>query len=167
MQTTAKRNDLKIVPTQSKQVMPTGRSVFVIEDDPEMVTLIERVLRTIDPLVEVDWAMSAEEATERLVSQIRKRGHSLKDFALPYDLIIADIFLHGPKTGVDLWRTCADLYPQVPMIVTSSMPVDKFFKTLGVGSISPPFLEKPFGIGECKNLFEAMFEYSDSMKSRG
>ena len=156
----------RVVADEAIQLQKGCRSVFIIEDDPEMVALIERVLRGIDPRVEIDWVTSAEEATERLVSKIRRRGKPSKRTALPYDLIIADIFLHGAKTGVDLWRTCTDLYPEVPIVMTSGMPVEKFFKTLGAGSISPPFLAKPFALGECKTLFEAMFEYSDSVKQR-
>lgn len=143
-----------------------GRSVFVIEDDPEMFTLLERVLRGIDPTVEVDWALSAEEAIDQLVSRIRRRKNLLREAEPPYDLIVADIFLHGNKTGVDLWRTCTELFPRIPIVVTSGMSMEKFFRTLGDTAVSPPYLAKPFSIGECKDLFEAIFEYSNSNKGR-
>ena len=141
--------------------------VFVVEDDQELRTVLDRILRAIDPDVEIDWAMSAEEASNRMEYRMKLSPEA------PYDLIVADIFLEGDATGLDLWHRCAQLMPSVPLVVTSGMPVDKFFsalrkysKNLGGPQVSPPYLPKPFSVGECKSMFEAMLNYSQSQNKR-
>lgn len=162
MLTTQKSTEKSQTPTT--QAIPHlsqhRRHVFVIEDDIELSTVLERILRAIDPRVEIEWATSAEEATARLA----RRAQRTK--AMPYDLIVADIFLEGQKTGLDFWRTCSQVYPDIPLVVTSALPVDKYFTTLGPGTIAPPFLAKPFSMSECKHLFEAMLDYSDETRKK-
>lgn len=133
-----------------------GKKVFIVEDDIELSAMIDRILKTIDPSVRIDWATSAEEAITRL------NGTALTNGNPPYDLIIADIFLEGPKTGLDFWRRCSEDFPDIPLVITSGLSLDKYFKVVGHDTISPPFLSKPFTVGECRNLLETMFDYGKS-----
>jgi response regulator of citrate/malate metabolism len=131
------------------------RRVLVIEDDMELTTILERVLRVIDSKVQIEWATSAEEATSKLVNRARHTKGP------PYDLIVADIFLEGNETGLDLWKLCAQAFPDVPIVITSALPIDKYFTAIGQDMITPPFLAKPFTASECRQVFKGMFEYAD------
>jgi DNA-binding response OmpR family regulator len=115
---------------------------------------MERILKSIDSAIEFDWATSAETAVEHL------RETLVDSHSFPYDLIIADIFLDGPATGIDFWRTCQEMFPNTPILLTSGLSLDRFFTTIGRESISPPYLQKPFAPGECKQVLEGMLGYA-------
>ena len=132
------------------------RKVLVVEDDVELITILDRVLKTIDPNLTTDWVTSAEQAAAMLEEHVRNREFQ------PYDLILADIFLEGSCTGLDVWKMCQQYFPDVPVVVTSALPVDKFFAAIGRDTISPPFLAKPFLAKECKQVLEGILNYSKS-----
>jgi DNA-binding response OmpR family regulator len=133
---------------------PEPHRVLVLEDDWELSAVIERVLRSIDSTLSLDWATSAEDAIEHLKTNLQNGSFP------PYDLIVADIFLDGKSTGIDFWRTCQELFPETPVLITSALSLDRFFTTVGRQCISPPYLQKPFSINECKNMFESMLSYA-------
>jgi DNA-binding NtrC family response regulator len=132
---------------------PNGLRVFILEDDQDLLPVFEKILHSIDPLYCMDTASSVEAAIQILEKKNREASES------PYDLIVADIFLEGESDGLDFWHTCEKLYPDTPVIITSGMPMDQFFARLGNQRISPPFLAKPFSMGECKQIFEGMLKY--------
>ena len=133
--------------------------VLVLEDDMELSTVIERILRSIDSTIDLDWATSTEGAVARLEELLQDEHSS------PYDLIVADIFLHGKSTGIDFWRMCQELFPDIPVLITSALTFDRFFATIGRHSISPPYLQKPFTAVEGKQMFETMLRFS--LRDRG
>ena len=130
--------------------------VFVVEDDQELSAVIERVLKSISSEIILDWATSAEAAILKLKDALNQHLDQS-----PYDLIVADIFLDGKRTGIDFWHTCQELFPEVPVLVTSALSLDKFFAAVGRQHISPPYLQKPFSAGHCKQVFEGILKYSD------
>jgi len=127
--------------------------VFVLEDDLELSLVIENVLRSIDSTIDLDWSTDAEGAITQLKNIVSVSP------MLPYDLIVADIFLDGKTTGIDFWRTCQDLFPHTPVLITSSLSLDRFFATVGQESICPPYLQKPFTVSECRQVFENILHY--------
>lgn len=131
-----------------------GTRFFVIEDDVELSFIWERILRTIDPNAQIDWATSAEEARARLNTKT-KQGNGA-----PYDLIIADIFLEGTETGLDLWRSYKSITPKIPIVITSAVPIDKYLAKVGIDLDFPPFLAKPFTVHECTELIESILGQS-------
>lgn len=135
------------------EVVPASKRVLVIEDDLALTTVIDRVLRIIDPDIRIDWAVSAEEAASRILDRARNQeGH-------PYDLILADIFLEGEVTGLDFWRLCQRVFPDIPLVVTSGLPVDRFFRVVGPDEPSPPFLPKPFSVDECYDVLSGALRH--------
>lgn len=145
---------------QKQEQLHRGKKVLVIEDDVELITILDRVLKTIDPKINTDWVTSAEQAAAILEENIRTHNFQ------PYDLILADIFLEGSSTGLDVWKMCQQYFPDVPVVVTSALPVDKFFAAIGRDTISPPFLAKPFLAKECKQVLEGILTYSSRPQSR-
>jgi DNA-binding response OmpR family regulator len=128
-----------------------GLHVFVVEDDVDLSTVLDRILRMIDPKVHIEWATSAEEAKARLTSRSAQSTHTT-----PYDLMIVDIFLEGAENGLDFWKMVKQHYPEVPLIITSALPVDQYLTSLGVDAGLPPFLAKPFTVNECKQLLKSV-----------
>ena len=124
--------------------------VLVLEDDLDMCLMIEHVLRSIEPLISLDWATTAEGAILELASALTESHEP------PYDLIVADVFLDGKSTGIDFWRTCQEFSPDTPILVTSSLSLDRFFSIVGRDCISPPYLQKPFTPLECRQRFESL-----------
>jgi DNA-binding response OmpR family regulator len=128
------------------------KRVLVIEDDLCLETILCRILKAVSPEIEIDWLTSAEEALLRIepTRGIAEGG---------YDLVLADIFLDGHTTGIDFWETCQALRPDLPVLLMSGMPIDEFFRTIGRESVSPPYLPKPFSVGECGQIIESMLKY--------
>ncbi|HTL10865.1 MAG TPA: response regulator [Bdellovibrionota bacterium] len=137
------------------QPLPTRipKRVLVIEDDLALSTVIDRVLQSLDPSVEVDWAVTEEEARERVMARAEE------DPGQPYQLIFTDIFLGGPRTGLDFWRWCQRIYPDLPLVVTSGLATDRFYDALGAGEVGPPYLPKPFTVDECYDLLVGVLNY--------
>lgn len=127
-----------------------GLRVFVVEDDIDLSTVMDRILKMIDPKVHIEWATSAEEAKARLLSRSAS-GHRA-----PYDLMIVDIFLEGAENGLDFWKLVKTHFPDVPLVITSALPVDQYLHHLGVDAGLPPFLAKPFTVNECKQLLKSI-----------
>jgi DNA-binding response OmpR family regulator len=124
------------------------KSVLVVEDDPWIRPVLEGVVASIDPSIRVDWFESAEEALVAL--EARKRDPVMG----PYDLVIADIFLEGPGTGLDLWRECEHRFGETPIVVISSLPKERFELAMERDESIPPFLEKPFSLEEARMLLD-------------
>ena len=103
-----------------------GLHVFVVEDDIDLSTVLDRILRVIDPKVHIEWATSAEEAKARLLSR------AAAGTEVPYDLMIVDIFLEGEENGLDFWKMVKKHYPDVPLIITSALPVDQYLHNLRI-----------------------------------
>lgn len=118
--------------------------VLLIEDDVCTGSVLRRIVRSIDPDLKVDWASSAEEA--RQLMRIRA------DSRQSYDLIVLDIYLAGKMTGLELWAELHASTPGLAVLLTSGMPVDEFLRSFGRSAICPPFLPKPFRIGECQQI---------------
>ncbi len=132
-----------------KALAPTHKRILVVEDDHEMCALVAGVIFSIDAEAEVDWASSAERARALLARRaVRKES--------PYDLVLVDIFLEGEASGLDFWKDLQQQLPEVPIVMTSCMPMHKFFTAVGPGVVAPPFLEKPFKPAECRRVFQAL-----------
>ncbi len=132
--------------------------VLIIEDDRALEAVLSRVLKSISPEIQCDWVGSAEDALVKIKQGIASKSKK-------YDLILADIFLEGKITGIDFWQTCQVLCPSTTVLVMSSMPVDCFFETIGSKAVSPPYLAKPFSVGECKSIIEGLLHYGGKKAS--
>ena len=122
------------------------KCVLVVEDDLSVSNLIERVLRGISPGLQLDWSTSAEEAMNFF------NVASGSSAPCPYDLVICDFYLEGPKTGLDFWYFFRNQYPEVPFVLMSSVDLDDFFEADESTEV-PYFLKKPFDIGPCRIFF--------------
>jgi response regulator of citrate/malate metabolism len=131
------------------------KSVYVVEDDIELSTIMDRVLKSIDDQVVLNWSTTAEEAMENIHNAWEKK------IRRPYDLIIVDVFLDGTQNGIDLWNLCRREYPDIPVVLTSATRLGKLFPANAELPDTPIFLQKPFNINESKKLFKSLLNYPE------
>ncbi len=122
-----------------------------MEDDPALISIVEAVLDEVGPGISLQWTASAEGAIALLKDP---------NVGPEIGLVIADVFLEGAGTGLDLLEYCRTHQPHLPVIVTSALPVEKFFAALGRDQIAPPFLAKPFGLTDLRGMLAGVLEYS-------
>lgn len=124
--------------------MDTRNRVLIVEDDPACGAILGRIVKSLDPQARVDQATSAEAAAH---SYVEERGKGA-----PYNLVIADVFLEGKLTGVDLWKFYRRFDPPPPVVLMSSLPYSRFLETTGESRDAPPYLQKPFFAEECRRI---------------
>lgn len=127
------------------------KSLLIIEDDLSVIEFLEVVLDHLKPGLNWDYATSAEEAMELIRTRARSSDEP------PYSLVIADIFLDGDMTGFDSWLECAQEYPDMPFVITSSLSLDRYLAILSGFDNTPTFLPKPLTVGRCKSVIEEYF----------
>ena len=128
--------------------MSSKKRVFVVEDDRCNLQVLRALIRSVNPDVTIDTDDSAEHAIKTLERE-QKAGRS-------YDLIIADIFLAGKDTGLDLWKTCLERFRDVPVVVTSSMSLFQYFNVIGREDHAPTYLSKPYELKNCHFVLEEL-----------
>lgn len=137
--------------SDSLRTATAPKSLLIIEDDLSIIEFLEAVLDHLRPGLNWDYATSAEEAMELIRTRGRVNGEP------PYSLVIADIFLDGDMTGFDSWLDCAQEYPDMPFVITSSLSLDRYLAILSGFDNCPTFLPKPLTVGRCKSVIEEYF----------
>lgn len=132
---------------------PARKRVLIIEDDPAQEVILNAIFHDIDPKIEIDYVTSGEAAVQR----IKEAKQGIK--RTPYDLIVADIFLEGKMSGIDFWDICQNIFPNMPAVVMSVIPLRKFFYFIGSNNVSPPFLQKPLNLYECRQTFKRLLDH--------
>lgn len=126
--------------------------VLIVEDDLFLAAIVGRAIYDINADSDIDWATSLEQALGKVINGINQIGQS------PYELVIADIMLEGRGTGLDLWKVFCRTYPNVPVMVISSLPESEVNNAIGFESQSNlNYLKKPFTMGDLKNNIKEIF----------
>ena len=127
---------------------PLKRTALIVEDDLSLEPLWRKVIQDVASDVQVYWATTEEQAEKF----IRSKVHNGETF----DLIIADIFLSGERTGLDLWKRYGEVTSN--FIVTSVMPEKKAAQMLGGLAPLPFYLQKPADPNQCKKVIQSAIE---------
>ncbi len=120
------------------------RSILIVEDDMSQKPFWEKVLKVVDAHIKVDWVTTMEEAE----SLIKIRYHEKQ----PYDAVIADIFLAGTGSGVDLWNRYGGTVNN--FLFVSSLPEDKFERLMSLTYACPMYLKKPLRASMCVEMIK-------------
>lgn len=110
--------------------------VLVVEDDITFGPIWSYILHKANKCAILDWSMSVFDADEKIMS-MKKEGKS-------YDLVISDIFLSGPRTGIDLWQRYRQQFHDNIMLVSAieEAKMNKYFQ----GYQTPTYLQKPLDV---------------------
>lgn len=126
----------------ASEITLTERRVLIVEDDRTLRPLWEKVLHRKNVPVKVDWATSLDEA-ERLIRYRFRSG-------APYHLVVADIFLEGQGTGIDLWNRYGE--ESMEFVFVSGLSLSKFDLLMSLNYGSPLFFEKPLNYRKCSEI---------------
>lgn len=126
-------------------------SVLIVEDDFAMQPIWESILRDVAPLVNIKWSKS-EEGAEILMNQKINKDQD-------FDLVIADIYLSGFKTGIDLWEKYR--FSDSLFLFTSSMGIKEFAQTIKKyeNDYVPFFMKKPIKKNVAVETIKAMLSF--------
>ncbi len=119
-------------------------AVLIVEDDLSFEPLWRHVFQQISPVTTIDWALSEEQAERKILKRAR--------MGLTYDLVIADIFLSGKKTGVDLWNRYGEDVGN--FVFVSGLSKEKFDQLMSLDFSSPIFMQKPLSPKQCRELIQ-------------
>ncbi len=129
--------------------LPERRKFLVVEDDFAAQPVWEKIIKMVDPKALIFWATS-EEGAEKLIVSRAKYGDA-------FDFVIADIFLSGPKTGIDLWKRFGN--ESMPFLFISSITHNKFAEMIGDRQdLYPTLIRKPFNVRECVDSLFALLK---------
>jgi DNA-binding NtrC family response regulator len=117
-----------------------NRRILVVEDDIDLRTPIERVARSIDRDLQVDWASNVAGAFRLF----ERSG---------YDLVLADYVLESGPTGLVLQSWVAERHPRTRFAMMSAYLMRDDLRSAIGGSF--PFLPKPFTVADCRSFIEA------------
>jgi CheY-like chemotaxis protein len=129
-------------------------SVLIVEDDVMMQAQFMSLVRTLDYEVNIEKVTKAEDAKRLL------EGENFEH----YDLIIADNFLEGSETGLDLWRYCRQHHPEVRFILTSGEQLKGYIDRLTPVIEKPDFLPKPFSARQALQKIQNSLDDADQNK---
>lgn len=122
-------------------------NVLIVEDDIGLSSVIDRIIKSIDPSIQVDWCTSAEEAIGQLSIALKKKQKN------PYRLVLSDVFLDGEQNGLDVLEFCKENGLNLQLIFMSATQKEKIFS--GDKGHSPLFfLQKPFSVDYCRLLIK-------------
>lgn len=126
------------------------KRVLVVEDDVTMIPFWSAIFLDIDPSIELEWAENFSSARQKLTS--RKYNEN------PYDLVVADVFLSGKKTGLELWDEFCDKQPHTrhPFLIVSAASDEKIAKQINPDLPKPEFLKKPLNYRETRDTVDRL-----------
>lgn len=122
--------------------------ILVVEDDTTYRPFWESVLNSCFSSYELDWE-TTEKGAETLLRHAYRRNR-------PYDLVVADVFLAGSETGIDLWSRYGEATDN--FIFVSGMPADRFVSLMALDYGYPVYLQKPLSAQVCKEIVSSLCE---------
>ncbi len=125
------------------------KTALIIEDDLSWEPLWGQILKSIDEHFEIKWATSAKEA-EKFINEQIALGHM-------FDLIVADIFISGSKTGLDLIEKYSYQLKN-RILVVSAVDAVRLIEKIGPLFQSISFLRKPFSMVEGVRAVKSILE---------
>lgn len=134
--------------TQAQDPTLPELNILVVEDDECLRVVVERTFQSLAAQVKVDWATTAQEAVERL--------YEADYMKLPFDLVLADIFLPNLCSGVEVAEFCNENLPKTQILLMSSMPSDQYLQLFQRNHLIPCFIHKPFRTSELRKVVEVL-----------
>ncbi len=119
------------LPTETErsvsQSLGADQRLLLVEDDSAVSAIAVELLQGMGLKVE-----TAETAPQALAMLKQER----------FDVMLSDVVMPGGMTGIELAHTCAEAYPDMPIVLTSGYAGEDVDKALG--DAPWPFLRKPY-----------------------
>ncbi|MBK7889354.1 MAG: response regulator [Bdellovibrionales bacterium] len=125
--------------------------VLIVEDDLSQQAFWGAIVGKCLRQIEIDWAVSGEEA-KRLIEESAKRR--------PYGLVISDLFLAGSETGFDLLELANQLRLNLLFVLVSAAEESRLFAKTQHIRIPHIVLSKPLKTQRCEQIISDFFSQS-------
>lgn len=102
------------------------KKILIIEDDPTSFRILQSFIKTYDEEVKCFYAANEKDAIEII--------HTFH-----CDLIIADYFIEGDKTGLDICQHMSQEFPEITCTIVSSLKHDQYQEILKYAHTKPVF----------------------------
>ncbi|MBK8201694.1 MAG: response regulator [Bdellovibrionales bacterium] len=123
--------------------------ILIVEDDFTFEPIWEFIFSSLGVPVQYKWAISYTEAAKLMI-------HSLTQEPL-FDIVISDIFLSGPESGLDLWKKFAKHFPKTFLLISRSEE-SKVRKHADHADFAPTYIRKPLEPESCIQILKEMIE---------
>lgn len=124
------------LPAGERLLRVRSRRLLVVEDDPDLRAVFERVGAVVDPDLVLDWAESVPDAVEHLERE-------------SYDAVICDFMLDERGSGLALRHWCDAHRPATRFAMMSAFPLADF---AGGPDRPTSFLPKPFTVAQLRRF---------------
>lgn len=125
-----------------KSFLKEKLQVVVVEDNLELKTILEKMLRKLHPTIEVLWFNRADYALDVLSEKEVCTNDRVLD---RIDLCIVDIYTEGEMAGTELVNSLLLDRPSLPVVMMSSLKEEEFRRMSRLmGCVHEVFIEKPF-----------------------
>ena len=112
------------------------RRILIVEDDPDLWSLLGRYSKTLDPTLVLDFCDTPTDATRRLSEGIR------------YDAVVADFCLPAPGDGYEVRSSAESLQPWARFGMISAL--------MGFKPKKIPYLSKPFTSNQYRSFLSEL-----------
>lgn len=129
------------------------KRVLLIEDDPYWQQIVGRTMKTIDKNISLRCVRSVNHAEQVLYNNNNN-----------FNLIIADHYLDGDATGLDLWRKFKKSNNDIPFLMISGLNNEDFLDLLSNDSEYPNYLQKQLLIRQLKSTIDKNFDLQNGKK---
>lgn len=126
-------------------------TVLLVEDDPVWQGLLRQSIKAQNPSADV-----------HTVSSVKKAKRMIDTFA-DINFVIADFWLEGEETGLDLWKDCESLNRPIPFLLISGAKEANIAAEIGEG---PNYLSKALGFEELRASLSIALNDSQEMYQR-
>ncbi|MBK7844552.1 MAG: response regulator [Bdellovibrionales bacterium] len=122
--------------------------ILIVEDDFTFEPIWEFIFSSLGVPVQYKWAISYTEAAQLMV-------HTLTQEPL-FHIVISDIFLSGPESGLDLWKKFAKHFPKTFLLISRSEESKVRKHTDDHADFSPTYIRKPLEPHSCIQILKEM-----------
>lgn len=120
------------------------KKVLIVEDDALSFKVIQSFIKDYDDNVQCFYASNETDALD-----IINVFHC--------DLVIADYFIEGTKTGLDVCNRIQDDYPDIKCSIVSSLKYYQFQELLKYSQTEPVFFEKPISKNKILHFLDEVY----------
>lgn len=139
----------------TKRMEQYVKKILIVEDDLSLRPLWEKFLKFKMNNISMEWAVSGEEALKMITQQNENKT--------PYFLIIADIFLAGSKTGMELITSDEVAKSGARTILVSAADRDEILKKFGYLVSDAIVLSKPLDFKKYEPIFRKILNGDNAL----
>jgi CheY-like chemotaxis protein len=134
------------------QKIRASKKVLIVEDDPISLLGLRHIVKNFNPDIKCFLAINIDEALDILEKE-------------KCDLLISDYYLSPTETGLELWDLVRQQHPEVDVVITSGIGMEKYRQIVQNCDFPPPFFDKPFSAEKFNGYLKEIFGSAPNEKS--